>query len=92
MDNFSKLNGTFPVPPVSDAVWKIQKKRRTGDKKNRNGKKEEKNNEAKNDRTFTTAREKLITDSNHDFNMEKEIGYDNIGKKGTIKRKIDLTI
>ena len=90
MDNFSKLNGAIPVASPSGGVWKIQKKRKTGDKKRRNGKKEEINKDEKSARDFPVDLETLIPDNNDYGYMEEEIGYGNTGKKSTVKRKIDL--
>ena len=92
MDIYSKLNGTIPVSPASNGVWKIQKKRRTDDRKGPKEKKKKRNRDEKdpNDNPNTMEQEEMSIGNSPE--TEVQIGYGSAKKKNRAPLKIDLTI
>lgn len=91
MNMFSNMNGMSGIPPVSTGVWRINKKRKTGDKKGRSGKEKKKDKEDdKNQNNIHASESKSNTED--ETYCEDQAGYGVTGKKKTRCTKIDLEI
>lgn len=90
---YSRLDGTAPVSSASGGVWKIQKKRKTGERQRHNEKKRERGKEEQEASENLPLNEGTeITDGNG-LENEEQIGYGSAKqKKRRMPRKIDLTI
>ena len=92
MGIYSKLDGTAPISHSSAGVWKILKKRKTGDRKRRNEKRRQRGKEEQegNENILTDEGvEQLDVDS---LDNNEQIGYGSVNKKNMMPRKIDLKI
>ena len=92
MGIYSKLDGTVPISPSSSGVWKIQKKRRTDDRKSSEKKKGKKSMGDSDTQDDLTAKERDEMRDIGSLETEIEIGYGSARKKSRAPRKIDLTI
>ena len=92
MGIYSKLDGTVPISPPSSGVWKIQKKRRTDDRKSSEKKKGKKSMGDRDTRDNLTAEERDEMRDTESLETEIEIGYGSARKKSRAPQKIDLTI
>ena len=92
MGIYSKLDGTVPISPPSSGVWKIQKKRRTDDRKSSEKKKGKKSMGDSDTQDDLTAKERDEMRDTESLETEIEIGYGSARKKSRAPQKIDLTI
>ena len=92
MDLYSKLNGTAPISPGSDGIFKIQKKRKTDDRQRRNEKKKKKGKGEKDIHDSPIHQENEKQGHVDSFDTDEQVGYGSGKKKKQVRRKIDLTI
>jgi len=85
MNTFSKMNGIPGVSNASTSVWKIEKKRKTRDRKQRFGddlKKEKKEEDKRHD----------IQADNNNPDSKEQVGYGPNKTKKNRRLKIDIKI
>ncbi|MBW2609905.1 MAG: hypothetical protein JRC68_06140 [Deltaproteobacteria bacterium] len=92
MDTYARVDKPGPISPGSGGVWKIQKKRKTGDRQRQNEKKEQrsKKEEEAQDTASGQGLKKESIVVNHE--TEEQAGYGSAKPKKRISKKIDLTI
>lgn len=95
MNNFSNMDGTTPVSPISTGVWKIEKKRKADDERDRKSKKRknsrEREKEEKDFKVTFTGEAVKKQGNRQDDDSKKQTDY--VTEKKTQKRsKIDLKI
>ncbi len=89
MNDFTKVDSSLSIPNTSDGVWKIEKKRKTRDRKGKQLKyKGSGHKDAEDDVVFTD----IDTDSADDKEFEDQAGYGNLKTKKTLSTRIDLKI
>jgi hypothetical protein len=92
MSVYSKLDGTGPVSNASSGVWKIQKKRKTGERQHRDEKKKQRGKEEQEGNENPPVDETMDKVDVKSLDNEEQIGYGSVKKKNKTPRKIDLTI
>jgi hypothetical protein len=93
MDHFSKLNNIH-VNSLPGSVWGIQKKRKTGDRKQQ----EREKGGGADDKKENDMKDAAAAEGNSESGktgeqiLEEDLGYSPTGARVKIKRKIDLII
>jgi hypothetical protein len=90
MDNFTRLNGSSPISPSAERVWRINKKRKTDDhRQRRNGKRfsmDRNDTEKEIDLESYGAGDDIGLDSGEDT------FYGITGSRKRLRRKVDVII
>ena len=91
MDNFTRLNGSSPISPTPERVWKINKKRKMDDHQHRrNGRRYQ------SDRNDAEAKEiRLENDGARDdseLDSSEDKLYGTVGSRKRASRKVDVII